>query len=581
VFSRRFLLSILIATEIGCTKKADQPKPRYAILRFENLSGDPSLDWTGRAASEMLSVTLAGTLDGPVIDALAIERRAALLGTRPPAAPGTSTERAEALLAGATRLISGYVTSDSGKVRASAVVENLSSGKTLRTVSAEDASPSTALLSLSRQISASSRPYLSSDGDVIRLYSTALDEEGPHLDRRGEELRQALAIAPDFGPGWQALIQTHLFQADQKGAAGICQEARSHKLDPLDAATIEEEDAELRGDTPAAMAAQRRLVTLSPGDTGLLRGLAEREMADGQFAQAAGDWKQLAALQPENAAFLNSLGYARSYAGDYAGAAEAFREYAVKSPNDPNVQDSMGDLAYQFRKFGEAAEFYAQAHKKDPNFLRGGDLYKGAWAKFRAGDKPAADALFAQFKTVREKANEQAFVLLEADWLYRTGHEPQAVALLHKTAADTDKEAPVRSVSFSQLAIWDLLAGNRAQAKVDADSSGPPSSPALVITRFVVLPSASAEEWKARAFKMLVEVGHLRETALAYALLLDGKPKDALEYWQAGVKASPATDFYSRAVLSALEGKKLTNELVPDPNAVNQFACVLIKLGSS
>ena len=41
--------------------KADEPKPRYAVVRFENLSGDPSLDWTGRAAGgETLTVSLAG-----------------------------------------------------------------------------------------------------------------------------------------------------------------------------------------------------------------------------------------------------------------------------------------------------------------------------------------------------------------------------------------------------------------------------------------------------------------------------------------------------------------------------------------
>ncbi|HYA16294.1 MAG TPA: tetratricopeptide repeat protein [Bryobacteraceae bacterium] len=573
----RFLLLLLIAAGIGCSRKTDEPKPHYAILRFENLSGNPSLDWTGRAASEILTVSLAGALDGPVIDAPAMERRASALGARPPSAPGISAERAAALLAGATRLVSGYVTSVDGKVRVTAVLENPGTGKTLRTLSAEDASPAAALRSLSRQFSPSAKPYLSSDEKAIRLYTTALDEDPARIDRREEELREALASAPNFGPGWLALVQAQVAKGDQKGAEEAVKEARSHQLDPVSIATLDEEDAELRGDKAAVIAAQRRLVALSPGDTALLRGLAEREMAEGQFAQAAADWKQLSDALPGDASLLNTLGYARAYAGDYQGAVQAFDRYGARRPADPNVEDSRGDLAYEFRKFRDAASHYMQAYAKDPNFLRGGDLYKAAWAKFRGGDKAGADASFAQFKTAREKLNDPTFVLIEADWLYRTGRQPQAIALLRKTAADPDTAAQVRSIAFSQLAIWDLLAGDRAKAKADADASGTPSSPPLAITHFVVLPSASAEEWKNRASHMLPGIGQLRETALAYALLFDGKPKEALPYWQAAVKSTPATDFYSRTVVAALEGKKPANEMIPDPNAVNQFAGLLTR----
>jgi tetratricopeptide (TPR) repeat protein len=238
----------------------------------------------------------------------------------------------------------------------------------------------------------------------------------------------------------------------------------------------------------------------------------------------------------------------------------------------------MGDLAYQFHKFGEAASHYMQAYAKDPNFLRGGDLYKTAWAKFRADDKAGANASFAQFKAAREKHNDPGFVLLEADWLYRTGRQSEGIAILRNTVADQNIAAPLRAVSSSQLAIWDLLAGDRARAKADAEAAGQPANPPMLITRFVVLPSASADEWKNRAFHMLPEIGQLRETALAYALLLDGKPKEALPWWQVAVKSTPATDFYSRTVAAALEGTKPANELIPDPNTVNQFAGVLLKL---
>src|ERR1700722_17284338 len=102
--------------EIACHKQTVGPPPRYAVLRFENLSGDPSLDWTARAASEMLSISLAGVLDGPVLPSTALAKLTPALGPEPSAVPGISGQRQEALVAGATRLISGYVERASGQI---------------------------------------------------------------------------------------------------------------------------------------------------------------------------------------------------------------------------------------------------------------------------------------------------------------------------------------------------------------------------------------------------------------------------------------------------------------------------------
>jgi Tfp pilus assembly protein PilF len=576
VFSRRILLLLLTAAELGCRQKAIGPKPRYAVVRFENLSADPALDWAGRAASEMLPVMLSGAMDGPVLPSTAIFRQSLALGGRPPAAPGLSAERSEALLAGATRLITGYLSSSNGKVRISAVVENLSTGKILRTVTAEGASPLQAVEALTRVLAPSAGQYVTSHADAIRLYSSALDRDAGEIDRLGENLHQALAADPSFGPAWLALVQTYLFKRDRPGAEQTITEARQNKLDPGSIATLEEQTAELQDDKPAIFAAQRKLVSLYPADIGQLRGLAERETAEGQFAAAADDWKKLSEALPDDPATWNSLGYTRSFGGDYAGAMQALQTYEKLLPNDPNVHDSMGDVAYSFGRFTEAAANYAQAYAKDPNFLRGGDLYKAAWAKFRAGDKAGADASFAQFKGARAKLNDATVPISEADWLYRTGRSKEAVALLRATVAKEDSSPQLSMVSRGQLAIWDAFAGDRVQANADAEAAGLPTNAPLAVMRFAVLPSASLAEWQARAEKMAPQI---RQAALAYALLLDGKPKDALPYWQEIVKVTPATDFFSRAILAALEGKKAGRPIVPDPTTVNQFNALLHQLG--
>ena len=72
----------------GCARRAPGPYfQRLAVLRFENLGADPSVDWIGRALSEMLTSELAGA---PAIYALPSSRIHAyerVLGARPVGAP--------------------------------------------------------------------------------------------------------------------------------------------------------------------------------------------------------------------------------------------------------------------------------------------------------------------------------------------------------------------------------------------------------------------------------------------------------------------------------------------------------------
>jgi tetratricopeptide (TPR) repeat protein len=265
----------------------------------------------------------------------------------------------------------------------------------------------------------------------------------------------------------------------------------------------------------------------------------------------------------------NQLGYARAWAGNYAGALEAMKEYVRLRPSDPNPSDSTGDVYYMYRKFPEAAASYLLASAKDPKFQQGGDLLKAAWAKFKAGDKAGADSAFEQFRAAREKAKSAELPLFQADWLYRTGRHKEAITLLRK-----DRQGPNAA---AQLAIWDLLEKDRAAAAKDAASVGQPTSPLIFAARFAALPSASPAEWDARADRMVKGTGAtgFREIAMGYALLLDGSKEAALRVWQKIVETTPATDFFSRAIYTRLQGQRPKLELTPDPSTVNPFAAVL------
>jgi tetratricopeptide (TPR) repeat protein len=581
--SSRLLLCVLLAAEIACQKKVAGPPPRYAVLRFENLSGDPSLNWTGRAASEVLSVSLAGALDGPVMPAVALGRLQQSLGARPASAPGVSGERQEAVIAGATRLIYGYVERSRGLVRFTASIEDLATGKLQQTVSAVDSSPLAALRKLAHNLSPGSKPGPTSSEAALRIYALAL--ESPAATGAGD-LNEAIHLDPNFGAAWNVQVTLDVARGDRAAATDTIANAHKQKLDPLSLARLDLEAANMQPDPSVRIDALRKLSLLSPGDTTLLRNLAETETNAGRFETAAADWKKLTVTFPEDPSTWNSLGYTLSYKGDYPGAMAALQEYARIRPKDPNAYDSIGDLNYMFRKFGEAAANYMQANKIQPDFERYGDLYKAAWARFKTGDKPGADALFAQFRAAREKLSDQSIPLMAADWLFRTGRKPEAVAGLRMSlAGDAPKASPAeasqtnawRTNGYALLTIWDLLGNDRAQAAKDSLAMGPGIIDApMLVARFAALPSAPPAEWNARADRMIAPaLAPLRPLALGYALMFDGHREAALPVWEMIVKDRPATDFFTRAIYAHLQGKPPERPLVPDPAAFNQFLAVL------
>jgi len=579
------LFFILAVVVLECRKKPPGPPPRYAVVRFENLTGDPALDWIGREASDVLPVSLAGAMDGPVLNSSALRRIAPSLGTRSSAAPGISSERDEALLAGATRLISGYFDYFGKRLRFVATERDLTTGKTLSTDAvwsdAGSADSLGLLQRLAQQFSPAAKPWLTKSTSASEHYFKGI--EGT-LESSRNDLKEAVKLDPNFGPAWLALVGLAQLKGDRAAAKDWVAQARAHKLDPLTLAELDSEAASLNGGSEAEIrtakiAALRKISALSPGDYNLLRSLAENETAAGQFAAAASDWKKLADALPGDAAVWNSLGYARSWAGDFNGALAALNEYRRLRPNDANPLDSIGDTYYVHRKFAEAAGSYQQAYAKDPNFQRFGDLYKAAWAKYQAGDKGGADALFSRFRAAREKAADPLIALLAADWLYRTGRAKEGEAALRKSVKETASNA-LRADGYSQLVVWDLLAGDRAKAHEDAAAAGNPTNAANAMVRFVAEPSATASEWKQRADRAMAApaLDQFRRLAQGYALLLDGKRDAAIPVWDEIVKSTPATEFFSRAIDARLRKQSDEKPLLPEPNQVNQFAALPDKL---
>lgn len=571
---RAFAAVSIMAVAAGCGGSgAPAVAPHYAFLGFENLSGDPSLDWTGKGSSEFLSRSLLHAMDGGIVSADSIGRMEQSLGSRNAAAPEASTNRESAIGLGANRLVMGYMERTPAGIRVTASEEDVATHKTVRTLSATAGAPFEALNQLAHEFSAKAAEPGTTSAEAFRLYCTALEKP---IREAQPLLEQAVRLDPAYGRAWVALIRMAIAAGDRAGADDLARRAHAEKLAPVDLAWIDFDSAKAGGDRAASLAAMRKVSELEPDDVGLARSLATAEASAGAFREAAAVWKRITTGAPQDADGWNQLGYTLCWSGDYQGALAAIHEYARIRPSEPNPLDSEGDIHFWFGKFAEAAASYSAAQAKSPSFLNSGDFYKAAWSKFLAGDKAGAEALFSRFQEARKRMNDLSLPLFVSDWQYRTGRAKEA---RNTATAAMQKDLPpsVRAALAAQMALWDLMEGNRAAAAKDVVAGGNSGvTPSDLILRFAALPSASAAEWTARAQKDLgaPQLAGIRQTALGYALILDEKRDAAISVWEEIAANAPGTDFFARVVLARLKKQQPTVAVVPDPVNLNPFAAL-------
>ncbi|HWQ56596.1 MAG TPA: tetratricopeptide repeat protein [Bryobacteraceae bacterium] len=500
-----------------------------AVLRFENLTGDPSLDWMGRALSEMLASGAAGSKETWVIPLGTLRGGEAVLGPRPVSAPGISAERTEALLAGADRLVYGEYSLVHGRLRVAASVEDPGSGRMLRTADTAGRSPDDlpgAATALALRLGLLAGPFATPNPAAWRHYSEGLEERDPAASLRHFKL--ATEADHSFGQAWRAAIATAA-RTDPAAARELLERARAARasMTSTERARLDLELAGYRGDRAGQKAAFTALAAADPADPGPYRGLAALAQSEHDYAAAAALLRKASTLHPDDPALLNTLGYAEAWAGNLPGAAAALRRYGQVRPDDPNALDSLGDVHLYLGKPAEAGRFYQDAYAKDPSFQDGGSLLKAAFASLIAGDPGRAGTIFERYIEGRRAAADPFIEYRRAEWLWLTGERRPALQKLSVFAAATEKTAAheLAARAHAHMAVWSLELGDAAGARGHAEKaqalSGPASGGIAAVARFLTLPPASASEWRVRAERTFFspQAAGMKQFAVAYALL--------------------------------------------------------------
>jgi tetratricopeptide (TPR) repeat protein len=509
------LLACLLVCLTNCPSRVS---PRMAVLRFENLSGDPALDWMGRGFSEILSGELEGSPQRYVVQWRALHSPDASLGKRPAAAPGISAERTEALMAGADEILYGDFSVVRGLLRATLTVENTVTRKTVRVISADGPLGDgifPVAAALARQLG-QTHGFGTENPQALRAYVAALESTDPAAAL--EDFAQATMADPDFGQAYVFWLDTALGQRNRSEADRALGQARAHfdRLPELDRARLNLGGAALSGDFQARVQALTEVVRLDPGDPNDRRALAEALMSTRHYEGAIAEFRHALSLRPDDIQSLNTMGYAAAYSGDLPTAIRVLRGYEELRPGDPNPLDSLGDVHFVLGHYGEAEQFYLAAHAKAPGFLNGGELLKAAQARLMTGDVAGATAVFNRFLAERRAAHDPFIEYHAAAWSWQTGGRRAAIERMDRLARAAEA-GPLREVASradAQAALWLLELGDGAAAAEcvrKAVAEGGPATPgATALVAFLTQPGDTLPETAQPI---------LKDYARAYALL--------------------------------------------------------------
>ena len=518
MFFRSAALTVLCVLIIACSPKPAAPAvERMAVLRFENLGADPSDDWMGRAFAEILTGELANARDLRMVSSSRLHSYGQTLGIRPASAPGISAERPLALAAGATRIAYGDYTPRPGRVTARLTIEDPASGRMIRVLSTSAPDVYNAATNLASQIAEPIEPFPTRNQEALRAYATALESDGRAAI---PQLEQAIASDPNFGPPYELLAQFKSQQQDRAGAEAALEAglARGDAIRKADRARIQFDLANLHGDAPGRLRALAELTSIAPRDAAAWRSLGDTLMAAHDYPKAADAYRKSVVLEQDDVNSWNQLGYASAYAGDMPAAMNALRRYQSLRPADANPIDSLGDVSLMGGRLGESEGFYLEAAKKAPAFLSHADLFKAAMARLMTGDIAGADALAKNYADARAASRDPQAPLFRAEWSWLTGRRRQALREMGEVAQTSTP--PLNIQAANQIALWNLMLGDRAAAGRAVESVQPPA--AAAIPRFLLLPPAPAAEWTDRGTELLPNpaAAAIRDTAVSTALLL-------------------------------------------------------------
>jgi len=510
---------LLFLPTCGPAPAAKKHPKRVAVLPFENLSGDASLDWAGRG----IQIALAGQL----------RNAADVRGFESGTASGAEAARAELIL-------SGYLARNASGANLHWVVEDASSHKAIQSGQAGPVTEANLLeriQAVTHAVSASAQPSPKTVA-ALKAFSQGQFEE-------------AVAADSGYGDAWLAWASRLASQGKNAEALAVIERARNANLGKLDLARLKAVEGQIKKDRRLLRDAAVEAAELA-GDAASLSQAGQAANATRDFARAESLFRRALEQEPGDEAALNSLAYAQAYQSKFDEALKTIAVYRRVSKDSPNSIDSEGEIQFMSGRFAEAAKTFEQVHQKARDFLQGATLRKAAAAHLYASQLADAQRAAGEYLKEREAARDPVVELNRAIWEYRSARPGDAFSRL--AALTRGEPKALGAVAAVELALLRIEEGDFQGARklaLQARQLGLTGQPAALAALCLVIaendgPAESVSRNAARAFEAPALEG-LRQSATGLTLAYRKRFAEAVPFLKAAYeRADPANDMFER-----------------------------------
>src|SRR5579863_2842739 len=387
-----------------------------AVLYFNNLTQDQSLNWLDNGLTDMLTTNLAQVKG---LDVLSSER---VLGAVQRASKdGKSLDPAKAQEVARDAGADAYITGALLKIgptqlRLDVRAQDTGTGQILFSEKLEGQDVQSIFGMVDRLTASLAGSFLpasdqpqkapeieqasTSNVEAYRHYQLGIDYARRYLNRDAiRELEEAVRLDPQFALAYVRLADQYRQTGDMRRSneLAVKVEPMQSRLPRYEQLTLQTLRASRSRDIEAQIAIRQQLVSEFPRatvDRGILAAILTLV---GKRDQSLELLRQGLVLDPKNEDLLNFQSYALAQWGDFNGALTATDAYMAVRPGDPNPIDTRGDVLFLAGRDDEAVAAYHKVLELKQDFTDYGEYLKLAIVYTDQKKPDMAHAAFQQY----------------------------------------------------------------------------------------------------------------------------------------------------------------------------------------
>jgi eukaryotic-like serine/threonine-protein kinase len=456
-----------------------------AVLYFNNLTQDQSLNWLDNGLTDMLTTNLAQVKG---LDVLSTER--VMSAVQRASKDGKSLDPAQAQQvardAGADAYITGALLkigptqlrldvraqdTGTGQILFSDKLEGQDVQSIFGMVDRLTASiagsflPASAVAQKAPEIEQAS----TSNVEAYRHYQLGIDYGRRYLTSDAvRELEEAVRLDPQFALAALRLADQYRLLGDlrRSNELAIKVSQNQSRLPRYEQLALQVLKARRSQDPEAEVAARQQLVSEFPRQS-LDRGILVATLGgSGKGEQARELMQQGLALDPKNEDLLNFESYGQAAEGDFNGALTANDSYMAIRPGDPNPLDTRGDILFMAGRDDEAVAAYRKLLELKPDF---GDYEEYLKLAIVYTDQNKPDMANAAFQRFAQRASPLSRLYVpgyEAQFKQTGGDLEGALASYREAVLQLGhaKQSEAAATFLQQFAILSVLLGEGSSA---------------------------------------------------------------------------------------------------------------------